>query len=197
MKYYAIRKGKNPGVYSTWHECQKNLGTDKDYVIVDNEEEALQYINGQSMEEIYFDKARNANATLIFVDGSFNIKTQEYAYGCVILTPQNQKIELNGVGNDAEASKIRNVAGELLGAMVALKWAKKNHHTKIIIHYDYEGIEKWYNKKWKANNDAPKKYQEYIKQFSDIDVQFIKIAGHSHNYFNEEADKLAKGALGI
>lgn len=25
MKYYVVRKGRNPGIYLTWEECQKLL----------------------------------------------------------------------------------------------------------------------------------------------------------------------------
>ena len=26
MKYYAVKKGRHPGIYTTWKDCQKEIG---------------------------------------------------------------------------------------------------------------------------------------------------------------------------
>jgi len=53
---------------------------------------------------------------------------------------------------------IRNVAGEMLGAMYAVKWAMVNGYKEIELRYDYEGIEKWVQGIWKAKNELAQKY---------------------------------------
>lgn len=45
---------------------------------------------------------------------------------------------------------IRNVAGEMHGAMYAVQWAFENGYSSVVIHYDYEGIEKWATGVWSA-----------------------------------------------
>ena len=30
MKYYAVKKGRHPGIYNTWEECQKEVDHFKD-----------------------------------------------------------------------------------------------------------------------------------------------------------------------
>ena len=65
-----------------------------------------------------------------------------YSYGVVILH-NNKVIELSGKYNNKENLSMRNVAGELLGAIEAMKWALSNRIKDINIYYDYEGIERW------------------------------------------------------
>ena len=57
-----------------------------------------------------------------FVDGSFNISTSVYGYGGFI-EYKGERYELMGSGNDADMASMRNVAGEVLGSMAAVKIA--------------------------------------------------------------------------
>ena len=52
-----------------------------------------------------------------------------------------------------EFIEFRNVAAELEGVKEAVKWAIAYNKRKIIIYYDYEGIEKWAAGTWKAKKD--------------------------------------------
>ena len=84
----------------------------------------------------------------------------------------------------------------MLGAMFAVKWCDKNGYSAIEICYDYLGIEKWATGEWKAKNSLTKKYANFMKENSDkLNISFKKIAAHTGNKYNEEADKLAKAAL--
>ena len=65
-------------------------------------------------------------------------------------------------------------------------------------HYDYAGIEEWYNESWQAKTPIAMKYVEFVKDIKDkIKVNFIKVKSHSNNKYNDLADELAKKALGI
>lgn len=75
------------------------------------------------------------------MDGSFDETSGRYAFGCIIITPNGETIKEFGNGDNPESLAIRNVAGEMLGAMYAVKWAVKNGYDNIELHYDYEGIE--------------------------------------------------------
>ena len=133
---------------------------------------------------------------LAYVDGSFDVAIEKYAFGCVILTPDGEIIRESGNGDNPEALAIRNVAGEMLGAMTAVRWAIKNGYDAIELRYDYEGIEKWATGAWKAKNALTQKYAEYMqRQKRYIKISFQKVKAHSGDYYNEEADKLAKEAL--
>ncbi len=131
-----------------------------------------------------------------YVDGSYNPDLNRYAYGCIIVDNDEVLTELSGSGNDSEVAKIRNVAGEMLGAMNAVKWAGSNGYDGIRIYYDYMGIEMWATGGWKAKNEYTKGYRDYMNRASSaIRISFEKVAAHTGDKFNEMADKLAKSAL--
>ena len=46
MKYYAVKKGKHPGIYTTWKDCQKEIDHFKDakFKSFDSKKEALAYL---------------------------------------------------------------------------------------------------------------------------------------------------------
>ena len=66
------------------------------------------------------------------------------------------------------------------------------------IYYDYLGIEKWATHEWKANKPGTIDYVKFIDSVSNkIKINFKKVRGHIGIDSNEEADKLAKKAVGI
>ena len=131
-----------------------------------------------------------------YVDGSFHEALGKYAFGCVLLLPNGDVIRECGNGDNPDSVAIRNVAGEMIGAMFAVRWAVVNEFATIELHYDYEGIEKWAVGTWKAKNPLTQKYAAYMKkQQSVIQIRFQKVKAHSGDPYNEEADRLAKTAL--
>jgi ribonuclease HI len=133
---------------------------------------------------------------IAFVDGSFEPTIGKYAYGCVIIEPDGNETSLSGAGNDPEVANIRNVAGEMLGAMNAVKWAKAHGYKELEICYDYMGIEMWATGGWKAKNKYTAGYADYMRRSGEsIKLSYTKIAAHTGDKYNEMADKLAKAAL--
>ncbi|MBE6021828.1 MAG: hypothetical protein E7231_01185 [Cellulosilyticum sp.] len=130
-----------------------------------------------------------------YVDGSFNQNTNTYGYGLVMMVGLDT-YEYYGANNNSEVAKIRNVAGELLGAMTSVQKAKSFGCNSLIICYDYEGIEKWVTGAWKANNEFTQKYKAFM-QGCGLKIRFKKVKAHSGECFNEQADRLAKKAVGV
>lgn len=198
-KVYAVRKGKTTGLFYSWNECQMAVNgyPGAEFKSFLTEEEAKKYLGFEETKENNEEVLNTEECELIaYVDGSFDEKIGKYAFGCVILTPGGQTIKESGNGDNPESLAIRNVAGEMLGAMFAVKWAQKNGYDSIELRYDYEGIEKWATGVWKAKNALTQKYAEYMqRQQNYIKISFRKVKAHSGDYYNEEADKLAKAAL--
>ena len=127
----------------------------------------------------------------VYVDGSFDVKTNTYGYGCVFL--ENPVRVLYGYGNDPENAKQRNVTGEMLGAMNAVLCAIASGYEEINIYYDYQGIECWVTRAWKAKNSLTQAYRDSMNKWQDkIRIKFHKVEAHTGVQYNEIADKMAK-----
>lgn len=196
-KVYAVRKGKKTGLFYSWDECKASIDGVSGAVYKGflTEEEARTYLEGieGSMSESVIPET---GQIIAYVDGSFEVSLGRYAYGCVILTPDGEIIRESGSGNNPESAALRNVTGEMLGAMNAVKWCIEHGYQAVDIRYDYMGIEMWATGGWKAKNILTQKYSEYMqRQAQRIQITFKKIAAHTGDKYNEEADKLAKAAL--
>ncbi|MCD8380672.1 MAG: hypothetical protein LUC95_10240 [Lachnospiraceae bacterium] len=133
---------------------------------------------------------------IAYVDGSYNEALLKYAFGCVLLTPEETIIERSGSGSSADSLAIRNVAGEMLGAMYAARYACVKGYRELEIRYDYEGIEKWVTGAWKAKKELTQKYAAYMRSRQQyISITFTKVKAHSGDTYNDRADELAKEAL--
>lgn len=141
--------------------------------------------------------ASEASEAYAYVDGSYNVNTKVYGYGGFLMHEGGKEI-LMGNGSDEEMALMRNVAGEISGSIAAVKKAIELGIKELTIYYDYAGIEHWALGTWKRNKTGTKAYYEYMQSVKDkIALKFVKVTGHSGIEGNEEADSLAKQAVGI
>ena len=196
-KIYAVRKGHKTGLFNTWAECQKATAgySGAEFRGFTEKEEALAFLNMETTKTVSGDKSKEAagvvevpeNMVIAYVDGSFEKSIGRYAFGCVLLTPDGQEIRESGSGSDPAGVAIRNVAGEMLGAMNAVKWAQENGYPAVEIRYDYEGVEKWVTCVWRAKTPLTSKYAAHMqKAGKKIQISFCKVAAHTGNHYNEE-----------
>lgn len=157
---------------------------------------------------------------LIYVDGSYrssDINENEagfgqpgsldgsFSYGMIVVNDDGVQKFAECFEPDENYSPHRNVAGEIKGAMAAMQYALDQDFKKIIIRYDYNGIEYWASgdksnggKVWKANKPATIEYQKFYNEISQhLTIHFAHVTGHTGNEGNEECDRLAKEKLWI
>ena len=121
---------------------------------------------------------------------------KKYGFGCIFILPDGRIYTEYGNGDNPDSLKQRNVSGEMLGAMYAVRFALNSGFTVIEIRYDYEGIEKWVTGAWKSKNDLTKKYAQTMRGWGQkIRIRFTKVPAHSKVKYNELADETAK--LGV
>ena len=135
---------------------------------------------------------------IAFVDGSHSSDAngkEKYSFGVFLITNVSEDSLYKAFVNNAYMGS-RNIAGEIEGVKQAILWAIESKKYKIKIFYDYEGIEKWATKEWKAKKEIS---QEYVKFFDEksrlIKIEFEHVKAHSGITYNETADELAKRAL--
>ena len=136
-----------------------------------------------------------------YVDGSFNDSIPNYSFGIVCVLNDEIIHSAGGTGNNAEAISMRQIAGELLGAMQALLYARRKGYARVIVLHDYKGVSMHANGTWKRTNPFSGTYhdwmQAYFRDNPGISVDFRKVAAHSGNRYNELADVMAKTAVGM
>lgn len=130
-----------------------------------------------------------------YVDGSYNAETGEYSCGVVFLTEEGE-IHIAEKGESAELASMRNVAGEIMGAELAMKKALELGVRSLRIYHDYQGISSWCLGEWKANKEGTKAYKAYFDSVCGrMDIRFVKVKGHSGDKYNDMADELAKSVI--
>ena len=195
-KYYAVRKGRIPGIYNTWNECKEQvLGfSGADYKSFTSLDEANAYLNVPTKKDVDY-----SNYFKVYTDGS-NIADTTYSYGFVVLDNNENLIceAYQGFKTD-EYSKHRNIAGECFGVIDALKWCHRNNIRNILIYHDYIGLKKWADNEWKTNSPISIRYKYEIDLFKKqgLNIEFVWIKGHNGDKWNERADELAKMGISL
>lgn len=206
-KYYAVRVGKTPGIYVSWDDCKAMVDgyPGAKYKGFGSIAEAEAFLNGVEYVQLRQENPTSQGSAQLgldkevyaFVDGSFNVATGVYGYGGFLVV-NGEKYILQGSGNEEEMASMRNVAGEILGSMAAVEKAIELGVKELIIYYDYMGIEMWATGGWKRNKSGTIAYYEFMQRVKNqISITFQKVKGHSGVEGNEEADRLAKEAVGI
>ena len=132
-----------------------------------------------------------------FVDGSFHAGTGVYGYGGFLIHAGGKEV-LQGAGKEPEMASMRNVAGEIKGAELAMAYCLTHDIPELAIYHDYQGIASWCTREWQAKKQGTIDYRNFYDLASaKVAIRFCKVKGHTGVTYNEKADQLAKQALGL
>lgn len=190
-KYYGVRIGRVPGVYSNWVQCKQQIDGFPNAIFKGflTETEAKAYVSQAKVQ-----RCENREAAVdIFVDGSYY--KNQYSWAFAVYQDDKVLFADSGVGEDEEAARMNNVAGELAGTVKAIEWAEANGVKPVVIHHDYMGIAAWAECSWQAKNKFTQAYAKFVSSRLNW-IKFTKVEGHTGIAGNEFVDQLAKKALG-
>jgi len=206
--FYAVRVGKEPGIYETWEKTEEQVkGYPKaEHKKFKTKKEAKEYMKGldsrpaSKVSPENNNPGRNPdnleNSLIVYTDGAAIGNPGPGGYGIVTNT---------GKKFSGGFRLTTNNRMELMAVIMALK--KFKNSKKLIIHSDsayvINSITKGWAKKWK-NNDwvkpdgkpalNPDLWKKFLFLEKKINVEFRKVKGHSGNPLNEKADELANSA---
>ncbi len=191
-KVYAVRNGRETGLFYTWADCQKQVVgfSGAKFKSFESELEAKAWLIGDNAV------VKDCEA-YAYTDGSYNNDTGITGGGGVLeFKGQKYFFAMRTTEKDAEYNDMRNVGGEILAARAALNKAKELGIKSLHIYHDYEGVGAWVKGEWKANKSATQEWAAFAKE-SGIDLVFTHVYSHTGIKWNEAADEIAKYAVGL
>lgn len=173
--YYAVIKGRIPGIYNTWKDCKEQVygfsgAFYKGFIYY---EEAEDYLNN-------YNNRKNKNENQIkylsyaYIKGYFNNITNYYGYDGYIYY-NDEKYIIKGYDNNPNYVDLKNIAGQIIGCKSVIEKSIELGIRNLDFFYDYEGIKMWSNGKWSANKYGTIEFYEYMQSIkSKININFIK-----------------------
>ncbi|WP_291635852.1 ribonuclease H family protein [Clostridium sp.] len=208
-KVYAIKEGLNSTtnerienqIVNTWAECLKYVKGVKGakYKSFEDINEAKKFLSGAGDALKKADNNYPEDCLHVYVDGSYNASTEEYSYGMVAVQSDVVLHIESGAGKSDSARNIRQIAGELAGAVKGVQYALDKGEKKVVIFHDYVGICYHATGFWGRKEESSKEYYEKMQELmkSGIEVIFVKVDSHTGDLFNELVDEKCKERLGI
>lgn len=190
MKYYVVRVGRNPGIYTNWKECESQVKgfSGADYKSFKTKIEAEEYLKREKKLI-----SNSSGKTTIYTDGSCIDQIGGYGFiyidedilpicGRVPIDPcTNQKAELYAIYKAIQftnSSKIHIYTDSMYSINCLTEWYKK-----------------WELNGWKTSGGKDVENQGLIKDILRLkqykDIRFFHVKAHNGDEYNEWADRLA------
>lgn len=208
-KFYAIQSGfdlKNNKrveniIVDTWTECLKYVKGVKGakYKSFEDINDANAYLNEGNRMLKKSDENYPKDCIQAYVDGSYNSYDERYSYGVVIVKDNIVEYIESNAAKDTSEKNIRQIAGELQGAIKAVEYALKKGEKKLVLFHDYEGIAHHATGAWERKEQSSMNYYTRMQELmnSGIEVIFVKVDSHTGDLFNELVDEKCKECLNI
>jgi ribonuclease H-related protein len=109
-----------------------------------------------------------------------------------------EKITKSFAGTNPDFLSMNNVGAEIDAAMWVMEYCVNMGIKEITLFHDYTGVADWCTGVWDANTKGTKAYKKFYDEKKEhVNIKFQWVKGHRNNKFNEEADLLAKAAIGL
>ncbi len=212
-KYYAVRKGGRPGIYTNWYgpggaEEQVRGFAGAAYKGFPTLDEAKRWLEGpatgtgnpkRKRTEPAGDAAPSPGEIVMYTDGGCAGNPGPGGYGAIILDGESRREIAGGF------RLTTNNRMELMACIAALETL--TGPANVVLHSDsryvVNGIGQGWARKWRANGwmrtktEAARNCDLWARLLDLCDrhrVRFVWVHGHAGNRENERCDELATGA---
>jgi len=211
-KFYAVRKGVVPGIYSSWAETERQVKgfPGAQFKGFATSAEAQAWLKGENVEKTPPKKKRvreketpqsRSGAIVIYTDGGCLNNPGPGGYGAVIVRGE-EEMELSGGYRLTTNNRM-----EMTACIAALKEAH-GKGKKIDLYSDSSyvvnavskgWVKNWQKNGWRKSDGQPvlnkDLWQELLGELKKSDVCFHWVKGHAGNPLNERCDRLATKAM--
>ncbi|KOY78793.1 viroplasmin family protein [Apilactobacillus kunkeei] len=216
-KFYAVRKGKKPGIYKTWDECKNQVNgfPGAEYKSFKTKSEAKSYMGiAKPAKKAATNMAKSGSITLYSDGGSRNhgnklgqhVKDDDKAAWAYLILRNGKK----HYASDGEFGATNNKM-EVLGLVNALQyiidqgWQDESIDAILDSKYVLDSITKgwlnsWRRRGWKKSDGTVIKNKNEFMQLSVLLGQFKRLnfkwtKGHADNEGNNFVDKLLNDTM--
>ena len=224
MKFYAVRKGRKPGIYSTWSECEAQVKgfPQAEYKSFRQRADAESYLQGN---EVSNSKKKSPSSAvqsgwkdpdiLLFTDGGSrnhgnhagdHVHADDKAAWAFLIRRDGQNVR--GTGGEYGATKNRM---ELMALKNALKvlgqrgWNHEKINATLDSRYVLQAIQKkwlqsWKRNGWRKSSGEPVANQELWQEIDRLlpyfpQIKFIWTKGHADNKGNVIVDQMLNAKM--
>lgn len=117
-----------------------------------------------------------------YIDSAYHYELDKFSYAIILTNHEDTIIEkFYGSSRSKKYLSSKGIAGEVFGALYAIKYAIQKGFKKVVIHYKYEGLEQWATLDWNRNKPISMDYQSSLFHYSKDIYISVKKGNHKHN----------------
>lgn len=219
MKVYAVRKGRQQGIFSTWKECETQVKgfPHAEYKSFSNQEDAEKYLKGEDFAQKTSSKQTNSQTEgwkdpdiLLFTDGGSrnhgnragdHVHKDDKAAWAFLIRRNGHNVR--GTGGEYGATNNRMELMGLINALKVLgqrKWNEEKINATLDSRYVLQAIQKGWLNSWKRNGWRKSSGEEIANKelWQEVDrllpyfpkIKFIWTKGHATNKGNVIVDEM-------
>ena len=198
-KFYAVKVGRTPGVYTTWNDAKNEVNgySGAVYKSFPTLTQAQQFIDPNYSPAVPISQppVSRLHSIMVYTDGSSSNNIGGYG---IVQVNDNQLIK--SYSGRCPGEKVTNNMAELYAVWQALKIYQNSDVTiytdsKYVIGCLTEWVYKWLSNGWQTFNGQSVANRQLIEEIlilqKDRLVTYNHVKAHQGNQFNELADQLA------
>lgn len=184
QKYYAVRVGRQVGIFDNWPECQKQINgyPGQAFKSFSTKKEAEEYLNGVC--DLAKEHCVDSDSTIVYIDGVYLEDSGIGSYGVIIKHDSKNRIEY-GKFNYQEDEDMKEAYIYIVAVVKALEIVNNYSSRKVIIYskdknnleditkYENESIRNLMSKFDEAKGNLEIEFKNY--ENVSVDYQQVKM----------------------